>query len=273
MNMYKKLKDLLDSDETLVVPDAYDGISAGIIEAAGFKAVQCSGYSFSISRKYKKESFITLAENLSITQMIVDAVGIPVFADAEDGYGSGEVFLNNVTKFVRAGIAGINIEDQNLWSPYTNESLLPLSESIDRLSSLRKKFPELIINARTDALNLAKERKDGIKEAIKRANAFYETGVNLCFITGVKTKEEIKLLKKEISGPVSIAAGLPYNINNFDIADCIEIGVARVSLPSLMIFTAIKSQYDMLKEIEQSGSFNKIYDSLIDMDNLQSLLK
>ncbi|MBN2444145.1 MAG: isocitrate lyase/PEP mutase family protein [Spirochaetales bacterium] len=273
MNIYKKLKDLLDSNETLVVPDAYDGISAKIIEKIGFKAVQCSGYSFSLSKKYRKESLITIDENIKTTQTIVDAVNIPVFADAEDGYGSGELFLNNVLKFVRTGIAGINIEDQNLWSPFTNELLLPLSESINRLGALRKEFPELIINARTDALSVSKDRHEGIKEAIKRSNAFYETGANLCFVTGVKTKEEIKILKKEISGPISIAAGLPYNMNNFDITDCIDLGIARVSLPSIMIYAAIKSQYDILKEIKQTGSFTKINDTLIDMDILQSLLK
>jgi 2-methylisocitrate lyase-like PEP mutase family enzyme len=62
MDNYKKLKKLITEKETLVVPDAYDGISARIIEAMGFKAVQCSGYSFSISKRYKKESLISLEE-------------------------------------------------------------------------------------------------------------------------------------------------------------------------------------------------------------------
>ncbi|MBN1639299.1 MAG: isocitrate lyase/PEP mutase family protein [Ignavibacteriales bacterium] len=273
MNIYTKLKDLLNSNTTLVVPDAYDGMSARIIEEIGFKAVQCSGYSFSLSKKYKKESLITLDENISITRSIVNSVNVPVFADAEDGYASGDIFLNNITKFVKTGIAGINIEDQNLWSGYTNELLLPLSESINRIKTVKDNFPDLILNARTDALSVSKDKKDGIREAIKRSNAFYENGANLCFITGVSTKEEIKLLKKEIHGPISIAAGLPYNMNNFDISDCIDLEIARVSLPSVMIYAAIKAQYDILKIIKQSGSFNGISDSFIDMENLQSLLK
>lgn len=273
MKIYTKLKDLLDSESTLVVPDAYDGMSAKIIEQIGFEAVQCSGYSFSLSKKYKKESLITLDENILITKSIVNSVDVPVFADAEDGYGSGDIFLSNITKFVKTGIAGINIEDQNLWSGYTNELLLPLTESINRIKILKDNFPDLILNARTDALSVSKDKKKGIKEAIKRSNTFYENGANLCFITGVSTKEEIKLLKNEISGPISIAAGLPYNMNNFDISDCIDLEIARVSLPSVMIYAAIKAQYDMLKTIKQSGSFNDINDSLVDMKNLQLLLK
>ena len=273
MNIYMKLKDLLNSNNTLIVPDAYDGMSARIIEEIGFKAVQCSGYSFSLSRKYKKESFITLDENISITKTIVNSVNIPVFADAEDGYGTGDVFLNNISKFVRTGIAGINIEDQNLWSGYINDLLLPLSESINRIKIIKDNFPELVLNARTDALNVSNNKTEGIKEAIKRSNAFYENGADLCFITGVSTKEEIKLLKNEINGPISIAAGLPYNMNNFDISDCIDLGIARVSLPSLMIYAAIKSQYDILIEIKKSGSFNNINNALIDLESLKSILK
>ena len=255
------------------MPDAYDGMSARIIEEIGFKAVQCSGYSFSLSKKYKKESLITLDENISITKSIVNSVDVPVFADAEDGYGSGDIFLNNIKKFVKTGIAGINIEDQNLWSGYTNESLLPISESINRIKIIKENFPDLILNARTDALNVSNDKKDGIREAIKRSNTYYENGANLCFITGVSTKEEIMLLKNEIHGPISIAAGLPYNMNNFDIADCVDLEIARVSLPSVMIYAAIKAQQDILKAIKQSGSFNDITDSLVDMKILQSLLK
>lgn len=60
----KTLKNLLNSTETLVVPDAYDPISAKLIENAGFKAVQCSGYSFSLIAGYKNEIDVSLAENV-----------------------------------------------------------------------------------------------------------------------------------------------------------------------------------------------------------------
>ncbi|MDA3851101.1 MAG: isocitrate lyase/phosphoenolpyruvate mutase family protein [Spirochaetaceae bacterium] len=177
MDNYKKLKKLITEKETLVVPDAYDGISARIIEAMGFKAVQCSGYSFSISKSYKKESLISLEENLSITKTIVSSLSIPVFADGEDGYGSGELFIANIEKFIKTGITGINIEDQNLWSPFYNEKLLPISESINKIRIIKeinksKKYPKIIINARTDAIRAFENRQDGIKTAIERANRY-----------------------------------------------------------------------------------------------------
>lgn len=85
MNMCSQLKKLLNSGTTLVMPDAYDPISARIIEKSGFLAVQCSGGSYSISACYKSEADIMYQDNLQQTQKIVQAVKIPVMADGEDG--------------------------------------------------------------------------------------------------------------------------------------------------------------------------------------------
>lgn len=81
------LKQLLNSGETLVMPDAYDPVSARISQEAGFKAVQCSGYSFSVAACQQQEIDIGFAENLALTEAIVQPVSLPVMADGEDGFG------------------------------------------------------------------------------------------------------------------------------------------------------------------------------------------
>lgn len=273
MNKYKRLKELILSDETLVVPDAYSGLTARLIEFSGFKAVQCSGYSFSVSKMYKDESLITLDENLSISSEIVKAVEIPVFADGEDGYGSDIVFENNIQKFMDVGISGINIEDQNIWCPFYNEKVLPIDQMIEKINiinRLKEKngLPDFILNFRTDILGTFEDRKRGLSEAINRANLYLDAGADISFITNVKTKDEIRLLKKEINGPISIAAGLAYNIDNYDINDCREIGVSRVSLPSTLLLSSIKSQLDSLDMLNRSGSFKDIKNNLVDIDKL-----
>jgi 2-methylisocitrate lyase-like PEP mutase family enzyme len=99
MENSKLLKSLIDSKETLVMPDAYDSISARIIEYLGFKAVQCSGYSFSIAACKMDEADINLIENLSITSKIVGSVSIPVMADGEDGFGGIEQIPDTIHNF------------------------------------------------------------------------------------------------------------------------------------------------------------------------------
>jgi len=114
MNKSKMLKKLLSFGETLVMSDAYDSISAKLIGNAGFNAIQCSGYSFFIAAGYKRETDVTLNENVELTRNIVKSVDIPVMADAEDGYGDAGAVKDTVRKFIEAGVAGLSIEDQIL---------------------------------------------------------------------------------------------------------------------------------------------------------------
>lgn len=274
------LKQLLNLGETLIMPDAYDPISAKVIEYAGFSAIQCSGYSYSISKGYKSESSISLQTNLDITKEIVEAVNIPVMADGEDGYGEDEYFSNVIKKFIYTGVSGINIEDQNHKLHSDNLEIYTENEMLNKLKIATKTKNDLgkndfILNFRTDALLTCTDRKEGIKIAIERANKYLEAGADICFIAYVKTLEEIKLLSKEINGPISIASGLPYNIKEFSIKDCIQLGIARVSLPTFMIFNSIEYMTKKLIEIKATEDFSEIIcenSLLLNRDLLQNIL-
>lgn len=257
------IKDFLNSGKTLVMPNAYDPISAKIIEHVGFNAVQCTGYGMSIELCKKSEFEIDLATNLNITKEIVNAVTIPVMADGEDGYGEGDCLINVIKQFIDIGVVGINIEDQNHKLIHNGLEIIDENIMIDKLKTVIKTKKEkgrhnFIVNARTDAILSKPDRKEGLKIAIERANAYLEVGSDLCFIPYVKTYEEVKFLSKEINGPISIAAGLPYNIKEFSINDCIELGVARVSLPSFLIFSSIEGMINNIKKIKQTGTFSEI---------------
>jgi 2-methylisocitrate lyase-like PEP mutase family enzyme len=272
----KRLKNLLNSPETLVMPDAYDPISAKLIENAGFKAVQCSGYSFSIAAGYNNEIDVTLDENLMWTRRIVESVGVPVMADAEDGYGGPEVVMETVKKFIQTGVSGLNIEDQipnrNNCVSVVDADLMAKKIRVARETADVEAKPDFIINGRTDALRSTEDRYEGLEIAIDRANQYIEAGADLTFITYVATLDEVKKIKKEVKGPVSIAAGQPYNISEFTINDLKVCGVERVSLPTLLMFTSLYGinlalEYlrkdillDMFKEdlIYHADSLNKL---------------
>ncbi len=245
INKSKELRKLISSGETFIIPDAYDSISARLIEISGFKAVQCSGYSFSIAAARKKEIDISRPENVQITGKIVEAVNLPVMEDAEDGYGSAEVVTENVSMFMEVGIAGLNLEDQNLGG---GEGISIISEEgmVEKISVAREaaetgENPDFIINGRTDALKSTEDCEKALNIAVERANIYLNSGVDITFAAYVETLEEVETLKKEVKGPISIAAGMPYNINNFSIGDLEKLGVARVSLPTLLIYPRLKS--------------------------------
>jgi 2-methylisocitrate lyase-like PEP mutase family enzyme len=254
MNKSKNLKELLNSEETLIMPDAYDPVSARLVEMAGFKAVQCSGYSFSIAAVRPKEIDISRNENLEITRSMVEAVGVPVMADAEDGYGDAIEVKRTVQAFMDAGVAGLNLEDQLLDGSH-GVSIISSEAMVEKIQTAKEttesENPDFIINARTDALKSLDNREDALNLAAERANQYLDAGADLTFATYVETLEEVKTLKKEVKGPLSVAAGMPYNIKNFSITDLEDLGVERVSLPTLLIYSslgAIKNSLNHLKK-------------------------
>ena len=277
MNKSKKLKELLNSEETLIIPDAYDPVSARLVEMAGFKAVQCSGYSFSIAAARPKEIDISRNENLEITSRMVDAVGVPVMADAEDGYGDAMEVKRTVQAFMDAGVAGLNLEDQ-LLDGSQGVSIISSEAMVEKIQTAKEttesENPDFILNARTDALKSLDNREDALNLAAERANQYLDAGADLTFAPYVETIEEVKTLKKEVKGPLSVAAGMPYNIKNFSITDLEDLGVERVSLPTLLIYSSLKAIKNSLNHIEKDSLMElDDKDLLYDIKDLKDLIR
>lgn len=278
MNKSRILKELIDSDDILVMPDAYNPISAKLIENAGFKAVQCSGYSFAIAAGYEKEIDVTLDDNLQWTKRIVESVNVPVMADAEDGYGGLEQVLDTVERFIEIGVAGLNLEDLIPDGKSTvsvvDEDLMMQKIMVAREIAEVKNNPDLVINGRTDALRSTEDRNEGLDIAIGRANQYLEAGADLAFITYVETLDEVKKITREVKGPVSIAAGQFYNLKNFSIEDLKKAKVARVSLPILMIFASLDAMQESLNYIKKD-QIPELHDKgmLYPIQGLDSILK
>jgi 2-methylisocitrate lyase-like PEP mutase family enzyme len=262
MSSCQKLRDLLESECPLVMPDAYDALSARIIEIAGFRAIQCSGFSMALASRAAAETKLCFEENLDITRKIVEAVQVPVMADGEDGFGGPERVFDVVAAYVEAGVSGINIEDQVLDLPGTkavvDSELMAEKIRAAREGALSKNAGDLVLNARTDALAVTPDREAGLQEAICRGNHYLKAGADLIFVTGVKTLEETRELVLQVNGRISVAAGLPYNINAMSIKDLRDCGVARVSLPTIAVLAALKAIRHTLSIIRESEQFTEI---------------
>ena len=277
MNKSKLLKDFILDRETLIMPNAFDPISARMIENAGFKAVQCSGYSFSIRAAYSKESEVTLNDNLEWTRQIVNAVDVPVMADAENGYGDAETIPETVRRFMGTGVAGLNLEDQILGNSGPME-LVDQEVMVEKITRARETAeheadPDLVINGRTDALKSTSDREEALDVAIERANSYLDAGATLAFIVYTATLEEVQTITREVKGPVTIAAGMPYNLQNFGISDLEKYGVARISLPSLLIYSSLKGMERALSHVKMNEMKKLLEnDDLYSVDDLTNLL-
>lgn len=261
MRKSTRLRELFGSGQTLVMPDAYDALSAKIIERLGFKAVQCSGFSIALAARCCQEPNLGLEENLHVSRHIVEAVSVPVMADGEDGFGDASVIANTIRRYIEIGAAGVNIEDQVLGLPGGAKQVVDRQCMVDKIMAARRAAQagdeDFIINGRTDALAATQDRAAGLREAIERGNRYLEAGADLAFVMGVASLDEVRTLVREVAGPVSITAGLPYNMD-LSIAQLKECGVARVSLPTLALFAGIRAMTQALSDVLGGESFAKI---------------
>lgn len=223
--------------------------------------MQCSGYSFSLAACRKQEIDIGLAENLALTAAIVEAVSVPVMADGEDGFGGVEEIPKTIKEYVKSGTAGVNLEDQVL-DGQPGVRVVDAAVMQEKIRAAKKAAkvagnPDLVINGRTDALRTFSSKKDGLAEAVRRGNLYLEAGADLLFVTGVTTLEEVRVLVKGIQGPVSIAAGLGNNLQAFSINELKDLGVARVSLPTIAICASIKGLLQAMEALK-SGAFTSL---------------
>lgn len=262
MTMCRLLRNLLESERPLIMPDAYDALSARLIEMAGFKAVQCSGFSMALASSVLPEPKLSFDEMLDITRRIVSAVKVPVMADGEDGFGGPDHVFEVTAAYAEAGVAGINIEDQILRVSET-KTIVDCELMVEKLRAGREGAAsqgadDLVLNARTDALATMPDRTAGLRESIRRGNRYLEVGADLIFVTGVKTAEEARELAREINGPLSVAAGLAYNINTLSIKDLRDCDIARISLPTIAVLSAVAAIRHTLSVVRESEDFTPL---------------
>lgn len=240
----------------LVCPGAHDVISAKLIEQSGFKALQVSGFGLSASYLGLPDmAFIGFSDVVHFTKNIVDAVEIPVMADADTGYGNSINAMYVTREFIRAGAAGMNIEDQvfpKRCGHLEGKQIIPLEEMVLKIKACTEARngidPDFVINARTDAIAVA-----GVDEAIRRGNAYAEAGADLIFVEAPRSVEQIEQIVREIKAPVSVnlmdaVVGGKTPLVSIDTLR--KLGVARVSIPVGPLFAAVRGMREYLDAIK-----------------------
>ncbi len=156
MRRTTQLRNLLKEKRLLVAPGAFDGLSARLIERAGFPLIYATGGGIARSMGYPDMGLITMNEVLLRVKNMVDVSNIPVFADADTGYGNAINLMRTVKEFQTIGVGGIHIEDQitpKKCGHYEGKSLVPEEEMVKKIEAAKeaRTDPDFLIVARTDA--------------------------------------------------------------------------------------------------------------------------
>ena len=273
MSVRKKFREAIAAPGLAVLPGAYDALSARIIEEQGFPGMVAGGYaavgSLLAQPDTGQSNMRDYAEHYG---RIAGAVDIPVYADADTGFGG----INNVRQMVRtfeaAGVAGLFIGDQlfpNRCGYLPGKSVIPVEEMLAKLKAAldARSDPDLFICARTDVFGI-----DGLDAAIERCQLFMECGADMAKPQGVDAIDDIKRVLREVPGPhfatISQAAGTKHR----SLADLEAAGVAAVTFPSLPLFAAAQAVRRSLAALKRDNSLANVGDALIPLDDYYALV-
>ncbi|PZC45406.1 MAG: methylisocitrate lyase [Chloroflexi bacterium] len=270
----RRLKDLLGQPETLVMPGAYDGLSARLFESMGFRAIQCASGGIAASLGYLDGEVVTREQTLRVSQIIAEAVSVPVNGDGERGYGEAHEVGETVRGYILAGCAGMNIEDSKPHSPGAPMLLVPVAEHLEKLEAImatkRELGSEFFVNARVDSFLAFRDNSDAaLEEGISRGKMYAAAGADCIFFIGVTSPEAIALLVRDIPAPVSVLAGPeapPLSVLQ-------ELGVARVSYGTAFARAAGGAIRRLAEEIRDAGTITRAQDGITGPEMAQLMLR
>lgn len=184
----------------VTAPFVFDGVQAKLAEAAGFEAVYMTGFGTAASFGLPDLGLIGLGEMSANAARIAAAVGVPVIADADTGYGNESNIARTVGLYERAGVAALHIEDQD-WPKrcgfLEGKRVIPPDEMVlkVRAAVAARSDPGLVIIARTDAL-----QPNGWDDAVARAKRYREAGADMVFMDGLKTRDLVERAARDLDG-------------------------------------------------------------------------
>jgi 2-methylisocitrate lyase-like PEP mutase family enzyme len=248
------LRELLAAPEPVVAPGAYDALSARLAEQAGFGAVYMTGFGASASLLGRPDiGLLSFGEMVDHARRLVQAVGVPVIADADDGYGNPLNVVRCVREYEAAGVAALHIEDQvapKRCGHLAGKQVIPAAEMVEKVRAAVETREEMLVIARTDARAV-----EGLDAALARARAYRDAGADVLFVEAPEDEAEVE----------AVAAAFPGTPLLFNWADggrtpplgldrIRELGFALVLFPLTALFAATRAVRAALAELRASGT-------------------
>jgi 2,3-dimethylmalate lyase len=273
MDKAKLIRNSLSDLGQLIMPGVYDALSAKIASRAGFEVIFITGYSLSATLLGEPDfGLLTQTEVIDAAQRICSVVDTPVIVDADTGYGNAVNVIRTVQDLIRAGAAGMFLEDQ-VWPKrcghMTGKQVISLDEQLKKLRAAieAKGEHDFYIVARTDARQAL-----GLDEAIKRGIAFKETGCDAVFIEAPESKEEMKEISRHVPGPL-VANMLERGVTPIMAPqDLRDLGFALIVWPLAPIYTVAKSLREVYSTLRRDGSTLGILERLMPFDEFNEIV-
>ena len=237
MSERAELRRLLAGPDMLVAPGGYDGITARLIEQAGFSAVYMTGAGTAASFGLPDYGLLSVTEMVANAARMVRATKLPVIADADTGYGTELNVVRTVQEHERAGTAAIHIEDQvspKRCGHLDGKALVSRDEFTAKIRAAvaTRRDPDFVVIARTDARSVS-----GLDEAVARANLALHAGADMAFVEGPESVEEIAAVPQRVAGPCMLNVVWGGKTPQVGMDDAQAMGYRMAILPGVLLKT------------------------------------
>ncbi|MDR9414103.1 MAG: oxaloacetate decarboxylase [Spiribacter sp.] len=253
MTPARQLRELILNHPPVVAPGAYDGLSARLVEQAGFAAVYATGGGIARGNGIPDLGLMSLDEIVKRLETMVEVTQIPLIADADTGHGNALNAQKTARAFERVGVAGFHLEDQvfpKKCGHYDDKSIVPQKEMTQKIRAVKDALhdPDMVLIARTDGLAV-----EGYGPTLERAHAYMDAGADAIFVEAPTSEEQIEQIAKDLPQPklINMFHGGKTPLMPADRLG--ELGYSVIIIPSDTQRAAIKGMQDALEVIRRDG--------------------
>ena len=263
---------LVPSAGLMSVPGCWDGLSALLIEQAGFDAAFVSGGAVSMARLGRPDmGLVTASEAIETVAVIRDRVALPLIADGDTGFGNAVNLQRTVRGFERAGASAIQIEDQGFpkrCGHMAGKTVVPLAEAVGRIAAALDARRDMLVIARTDALAI-----EGATAAMERAEAYLDAGADLIFIEGPRSMAELAGVAARFAGRVPLVHNLVEGgVSPTDDGTTLAALGFRVALhPLMLVHGLVKAAPRWLARLKAERTTKGFAHELATLHNMNTL--
>jgi 2,3-dimethylmalate lyase len=246
-----RLRELLAGSDVVLAPGAYDALSARLAEQAGFDVVYMTGFGASASLLGRPDiGLLSFGEMAGQARRLVQAIGVPLIADADDGYGNPLNVLRTVREYEAAGVAAVQIEDQvtpKRCGHMEGKAVIAAGEMVEKVRAAveARRSPDLVVIARTDARAV-----EGLDAALDRAARYRDAGADVLFVEAPESEREVELVADAFPGTPLLFNGVEGGRTpSLELDRLRELGFRIVLFPLTALFAATRVVQEALAAI------------------------
>ncbi|MAH21593.1 MAG: phosphoenolpyruvate mutase [Thaumarchaeota archaeon] len=271
MSRPEQFAKLLSGTKPIISVGAHNGLSAKLVEEAGFDTVWAGGLEISTAMCVPDANILSMAENLAVVRNITESVKIPVIVDSDNGYGNAINVMRMIEQYESVGVAGVCIEDnvfpkRNSFYVGVKRELEPINEFVGKLRAARKakSSDQFAIIARTEALIAGM----GLDEALNRATAYSEAGADMILVhSKAKDASEVKAFSEIWKGSTPLVS-VPTTYSGASVKDLHTLGYKMIIFANIAIRTSIMSMANSFSALKSSERLMQLEDSMVPLGRL-----